>query len=182
MLHSMSKIYLMEERPDMTASLSVSKTKKGDKWIPWYFVMFFLVIAAVDATFVMLAIKTQTGLVTDRAYEKGLAYNGVLNEAEAQRKLGIIHNVSYKSGKITWRLSTYNKTPVTDAKVRAKFFRAVQDGNDFELVLSDEGSGNYTAAPRFPLPGAWTARLEAQWQDSHSGNLRYNTTFDLIAP
>lgn len=160
--------------PAMTVSSSVSK--KSDFWIPWYFVFFFIVIAVIDGSFVFVAIRTQTGLVTEQAYEKGLAFNKTLEKAAEQRKLGIIQKAEFKDGKIIWHLQDKNENPLV-AKITAHFYRPTHDGYDFEVDLKQTGNGMYEAAPRFPLPGAWTARLEAVWQ-----NRRYDTKIDLIAP
>lgn len=66
----------------------MSALTKRDKLIPWYFVLFFVVIGAVNAVMVTLAVRTHTGTVTDHPYEKGLAYNKVVDAANAQEKLG----------------------------------------------------------------------------------------------
>jgi len=57
-----------------------------DKLIPWYFVIFFLVLFIVDGIFVYLATSTHTGVVTENAYEKGLRYNEVIERARAAEK------------------------------------------------------------------------------------------------
>ena len=59
-------------------------TNKNDKWIPWYFVLFFATIAICDAVFVGLALSTHRGLVTEHAYQKGLEYNHTIAAAEQQ--------------------------------------------------------------------------------------------------
>ena len=171
----------MEKRSAMTASLSVVH-KKNDKWIPWYFVFFFLVVALVDGILVTISIRTQTGLVTERAYEKGLAYDKILDEAAAQENLGVVQKAEYKNGVLSWRMADKNGGVFGHAKVSAHFFRPTQGGYDFDMELEKTGDMLFEAQPRFPLPGAWTARLEAEWQDSHSQIMRYDTKLELIAP
>ncbi|MCF8495569.1 MAG: FixH family protein [Alphaproteobacteria bacterium] len=153
---------------------------KSDKWIPWYFVLFFLVIALLDTIFVTVAIKTQTGVVTEHAYEKGLAYEKILDKAAAQAQLGITQKAKYTDGTISWKLSQKN-APLNNAKIMVHFVRPVQDGHDFSIKLNDRGNGLYEARPDFPLPGLWMARLKAQWQD-RSQQMQYNTALELIAP
>ena len=77
-----------------------------DKWIPMYFVAFFAVIALLDGIFVYTAISTQTGVVTEQPYEKGLAYNEVLEKAKTQPELE--HKVSYQNGALRWALPMDN--------------------------------------------------------------------------
>ncbi len=160
---------------------TVSAMQKSDKWIPWLFVLFFVVIALVDGTFVTIAIRTQTGLVTDQAYERGLAYNKILDEAAAQEKIYVIQKAMFKNTVLSWQLTTKDGLSIDNAIVTAKIFRPVQDGRDFEITLDSKDNGLYKAHPQFPLKGLWTARLEAQWKTLQSKDLRYKTTLDLIA-
>ena len=170
----------MEPRPAVTASLSASKR---DKWIPWYFVAFFVAIAIIDGAFVTIAIKSQTGVVTERAYEKGLAYNDILSEAAAQKDLGVEGMAEFKNDEIIWSLADKDGKPLDGVAATAHFYRPAQDGYDFKVELKVQGGGVYSARPKFPLPGRWTARLEATWQDTLSQqNQRYQAKLELIAP
>lgn len=136
-----------------------------DKWIPRYFVMFFAVIVVLDSLFVYMAVSTQTGLVTEHPYEKGLAYNEILEKAHAQP---VIENtVTYEDGVLRWEL------PIDEATVTAALIRPVKEGYDFEIDLENKGNGLYEARPELPLHGRWTAKLIAKWdndefQTSHS--------------
>lgn len=143
------------------------KTSKAqtsvDKWIPWYFVTFFVVFMTLDSIFVYLAISTNTGVVIDQAYEKGLAYNQILNEAEAQKKIDLRENASFKNGELIWKLENSNGNAIDGAIVKAHIIRAVQDGYDFDISLRYSGDGIYSAPVETTLKGAWTAKLEAKW-------------------
>ncbi len=139
-----------------------------DKWIPRYFVMFFAVIAVLDGIFVYLAVSTQTGIVTEQPYEKGLAFNKTLEEARAQPDLE--HQASYTEGILRWIL------PLEQASVTASIIRPVQDGYDFSVALKHVGNGVYEVKPELPFPGAWTAKLKATWD-----NQKFQTSYDFIA-
>lgn len=67
--------------------MSASTPRKSDKWIPWYFVLVFLVVVCVNGFFVYTAVTTHTGLVTKSPYEKGLSYNKKIAEARRQENL-----------------------------------------------------------------------------------------------
>ena len=139
-----------------------------DKWIPWYFVLFFVVIAILDGSFVYMAVSTQTGVVTEQPYEKGLAYNDVLEKAKTQPKLE--NKASYSDGVLRWAL------PIKNASVTATIIRPVQDGYDFDVVLVPTDNGIYEARIKTPLKGLWTAKLKAKWD-----NQEFQTTHDFIA-
>ncbi len=150
--------------------------RPSDKWIPWYFVLFFAVFIFLDAIFVYLAVSTHTGVVTDKAYEKGLAYDTLLKDSRLQKESGVQHEVSYQAPMLLLTLKDKDGNPIEAAKVTAKMIRPVQAGYDFELILTPVDSGVYAAELQAPLPGAWTAKMEAQW-DGQS----YRTTYRFVA-
>ncbi len=63
-------------------------TTERSRWIPWAFLAFFAVVLLANGTMIWLAFATWTGLETEGAYQKGLAYNRTLEQAEAQAALG----------------------------------------------------------------------------------------------
>lgn len=148
---------------------AISSPNPKDKWIPRYFFMFFVVVALLDGIFVYMAVSTQTGIVTENPYKKGLAYNQTLEKARAQPILN--HKVSYADGILRWVL------PLTKASVTASIRRPVQDGYDFDITLRHKGDGVYEAKPALPLPGAWTAELKATWDSK-----QFQTSHAFIAP
>ena len=129
--------------------------------------MFFAVVACVDAVFVYKAISTQTGVVTDRPYEKGLAYNKFLEEAKNQPQME--HDIRYDNGTLRFSFG------VEGANVKASIIRPVQAGYDFDVELVHVGDGVYQADLNAPLAGAWTAQVGAQWDDK-----KFQTTHNFI--
>ena len=175
----------MTERPAMTASSSAADLqdiqRRRGRWVPWCFVLFFAVIALLDGIFVTIAIRTHTGVVTEDAYEKGLAFNQVLDSAARQAHLGLRQKAAFEDGVLSWTLTDGQGMPLPDARVHATFYRPTQAGYDFTLPLDGAGRGVYRAQPQFPLPGLWTARLEAQWTDpSQQGTQTFRTSLDLV--
>ncbi|MCB1531154.1 MAG: FixH family protein [Rhodospirillales bacterium] len=157
--------------------MSASTPRKSDKWIPWYFVLVFLVVVCVNGFFVYTAVTTHTGLVTKSPYEKGLSYNKKIAEARRQENLSLKQDVSFEAGRLRWQLRDKQGRPILKVKANARFVRPVQEGYDFSLPLQEKGSGLYEAVVDFPLSGKWTARLDAQWDSQH-----YQTLYHLMAP
>jgi nitrogen fixation protein FixH len=151
----------------MTAEISFSPSRAGDRWIPYYFVLFFLVVCVVDGIFVYLAVSTQTGTVSNRSYESGLEFNTILAKAQAQRQLGMTDHATYINGELVWTLNNRNGTPLSGANVHARLIRTVQGGQDFEIGLPMIKPGVYGARIRPPAKGQWRIRLKAQW-NTHS--------------
>ena len=65
-----------------------SLPRPSDRWIPWYFVAFFILLISILVPMGIIAVRTNTGLVTESAYNKGLAYNASIRAEEAQKALG----------------------------------------------------------------------------------------------
>jgi nitrogen fixation protein FixH len=147
-----------------------AKIPLKDKIIPWYFVIFFFVIASVDAVMVTLAVRTQTGLVTEHPYEKGLAYNKIVAADAAQEALGFSGKISYDAGMIIFTLRDKNQQIIKPERADAKFTRPTKAGFDFSAVLQSEKT-----PVNFPLPGLWEVRVNAVYQ----GN-SYQTTKRIV--
>ncbi|MCD8496718.1 MAG: FixH family protein [Alphaproteobacteria bacterium] len=156
----------------MEEALEVPKNPK-DKWIPRYFVIFFAVVALLDGIFVYMAVSTQTGVVTDNAYEKGLKFNQVLETAKNQPVLQ--EKAEFKDGVLRWQLADENGVPIKDAFVSARIIRPVQDGLDFEARLMHKGDGIYEAPLPLPMRGLWKAQLKSTWNQQ-----QYQTSLTLV--
>jgi nitrogen fixation protein FixH len=143
-----------------------------DKMIPWYFVMFFAFIALVNGVMVTLALRTHTGTVTDHPYEKGLAYNAVVEAAEAQQVLGWSSTITYHAEQLHFTLHDKTGKMLTPTQATAHLSRPTQAGMDFEVPLK-----NGLAAVKFPLSGQWDVRVDATANGQH-----YQQTQRLVIP
>ena len=121
----------IENSVSSTPTVTTETLRPSDQWIPWYFVLFFAVFIILDSIFVYIAITSQTGVVTDKAYEKGLAYDSLLEESRLQKELGVQHEVSYDAPLLKLSLKDRDGHPIEAAKVTAKMIRPVQAGYCF---------------------------------------------------
>lgn len=138
-------------------------SKPIDKFIPWMIVAFFVVVAAVNAVFVTLAIRTLPGTVVEHPYEEGIEYNKIIADEARQNALGWSGKISYADGTLRFILTGKDGDPLEGAKVKAKIERPISDGYDRDIQLTDKGDGIYEAGLRFPLPGLWNARIFSVW-------------------
>lgn len=146
--------------------------EKRDRIIPWYFVMFFVVIAAVNAVMVTLAIRTHTGTVTEHPYEKGLAYNQTISAEEQQEKLGWKGTIIYENGMLDFTLLDKNRATISPEKATATITRPTQAGMDFTLPL------NAQKTPiTFPARGLWEVRVDAV-----SNGVHYQQSKRIVVP
>lgn len=133
------------------------RDKNSGRLILFYFVAFFGVIVAVNAVFITLALDSHSGVIMEQPYEKGLAFNAILDKAK--RQPNIDNRVSYDNGVLRWGL------PIHNASVSAKIVRLVKSGADVDVILNHIGGGIYEARPSLPFSGTWTAYLKAMWGD-----------------
>lgn len=134
----------------------MSMMTQKDKWIPWYFVLFFVIVATVNAIMVTFALTTTTGTITDHPYEKGIAYNRIVEAEQKQEKLGWKAQIELKGTTLQVVLKDAKGLLLKPEKLVAHFTRPTQDGMDFDVPLT-----NGQAQVHFPIPGNWEVRVFA---------------------
>jgi len=134
------------------------------------FVAFFGVVIAVNGAFVYLALATWTGLDTEDAYSRGLAYNDVLAAAEQQHRLGWrvdigIENSGPRSALIDLRVRDADGHAVEGLSVDADIRRPTNDRLDRNLALAPTIPGTYQGEVTLPRAGNWEVRVTAREGD-----------------
>lgn len=141
--------------------------KPSDKYIPLYFVLFFLVIFIVDFSLVRIAVNSQTGVVSDKAYEEGLRYNKNIEAYENQLKNGWKGDIELASdqeikNRVVLKISDKNNNPVKANDVKAKIIRPIGNFPEDEITLNyDKSSKSYSSAYDFKFEGAWEIKIYA---------------------
>jgi nitrogen fixation protein FixH len=145
-----------------------SEPRPPDKWIPWYFVAFFITLVLVLVPMCIIAVRTNSGVVTENAYEKGLAYNKVIQASEQQNALkwhGDLTLIPDKENvEANYMLTDANNAPLNDAKVMLWLVRPTQSGMDQKIGLNPQSHGHYEAMLPLPAPGLWEVRVSATVQ------------------
>ena len=147
-----------------------SQSARSGSWIPWIFVAFFGVVVLVNGIMIWVATTTWTGLDTHEAYEKGLAYNQMLEAAEAQASLGWtidieISPIDNGQASIAITLTGSDGDGINEAKVRAQFEKPNRSSADFETELQPRGNGQYETRFEPPEAGVWNLHLTARRND-----------------
>ena len=122
----------------------------------WYFIAFFGVVAAADATMITLALRTNSGIITDHPYEKGIAYNRVVAAEQAQEKLGWKAIIALDKDVLQVHLQDAKGKELIPDSMTAHITRPTQSGMDFDLNIK-----NSKAPVTFPVPGLWEVRIFA---------------------
>lgn len=152
----------MEPKPGTIHTSSDAERARG-RFVPWVIAGFFLSFVLLLSSFVWIAFAHRPSLVTENAYQKGLAYNQSLEVDAAQKALGWRAKLEMMDG-YTLRLVLSDKSgrPVAGAKVKAWFVRPSQASMDQSVMMTEKGGGVYEAAMPSPAPGLWEARITAE--------------------
>ena len=143
-----------------------SLPKPSDRWRPWYFVIFFLSRGLVLVPMCIIAVRTNTGVVTDGAYEKGLAYNKAI-EAEKRQQLlhwqGKLDVGQPVNGSVHMdvALQDADGKPIRDAEVKLWLVRPTQAGKDQNTKLTLDQKNHYSGDISLPEIGMWETRVSA---------------------
>lgn len=151
----------------MTAKIINPTHKQIDKYIPWFFVAFFLVLTGLMGWFAWIANSSDRGVVSKRAYQNGLAYNDIIEKQRAQDALGwvadlVITKTAANPLRADFLLLDKQRTPIIDAQVQLTLIRPTQAGHDVSIMLKNNGNGHYTGETPLSLPGLWEARITAK--------------------
>lgn len=128
--------------------------------------LLFLVTLLANGTFVYYALHSFTGLVTEGAYDKGLAFNTEIRAKRDQDALGWQGELRTDlrvgmSGQVRFTLKTRHGVPLRGARVQAVLFRPVQAGLDQSFVLDESQPGVYQGQLMVRQPGQWELRIQA---------------------
>lgn len=153
-------------------TVETPKLFTGRKFLLWV-VAFFGVIIAVNVVFISLALKSNSGVVTESPYERGLAYDKTIARAEEQKKLGWTATLDVEGDRMRVTLKDKEGKGIDGKSVTVRMMRPVQQGHDFDVVLEGAGNGTYAGTFRLPLKGAWNAHISVVWADG---------TYDHLVP
>jgi nitrogen fixation protein FixH len=157
-------------------------SKPIDRWLPWFFVFFFLVVFAVNGVLVYCAATSWTGLLTSHSYIKGVDYNQTLDEVAREKALGwtgILATQPDAHGviRVDLTLTDARKLALAGAHVTARFVRPTSEGHDFEIKLDDYGRGRYKGVAQPSLAGQWDVYVEIE----HPSGV-YHITRRVVVP
>ncbi|MQP67586.1 hypothetical protein GE253_19860 [Niveispirillum sp. SYP-B3756] len=144
---------------------------KRDRWIPFAFVGFFLLLFSVQGVFVSIAVKTFPGLVTDQPYATGIGYNEVLKEQAAEAALGWQVQTRFEptgplAGRLTLQVTDANGEPV-EAHIVAQAERMTKFPQIVELATETTSRGEAVLPVKLPLAGRWFVRLTVNRGSDH---------------
>ena len=125
----------------------------------WCVAAFFGLMIAVQAIFVVQAVRTFPGEEAQNSYIQGLDYNRTLERRDMQRRLGWIAQAGLEADStLVVRLSDASARPVEALKVTAHARHP--GGAENAIMLTERRAGEY-AAPIVAPPGRIKVVIEA---------------------
>lgn len=139
-------------------------------WYPYIFVGCFVLVVGVNGALAYFATSTFTGLETQGAYQKGLAYNQNIALAKAQEAMGWTVETKVTPGaigtdgaKVDIAISYRDRDgkPVEGLSVEADLIRPTAKGLDRQETLKPLGNGVYGGTYTLPVKGVWDMDVAA---------------------
>lgn len=133
------------------------------------FILFFGIVFGVNGLMVWRALSTFDGVEVEGAYQKGRAYNHVLEQMEAQQALGwqstieteLLSGDAYPTAlRVTFQNA--EGAPLRGLAVQGTFWRPVVEGEDKKAMLTETAPGLYTAQFDLAHAGNWLVRIAAE--------------------
>jgi len=139
-------------------------------WIPWLYVLVFIPVIAVNVLLVRLALSSNTGLVTEHAFDTGQSYNSVIAAGARQAELGwqpkldiqpvpqadAPHRIS-----LSVAMSDAAGKPLTGLTLSGRIVSPVDPQPDAAVTLVETGDGHYREIIALPRAGQWELQLLA---------------------
>lgn len=122
---------------------------------------FFAVVIGVDATFMVLAIRTFPGQVSVTPYEDGLLYNRKLERLAAQERLGWSAGAAAAPRGVVLVVRDREGQPVRGLTATGRLQRPATESGRIDLAFHEVAPGRYLA-PAGGLHGAWDLTAQAQ--------------------
>ncbi len=148
----------------MTSCRADTDASRRYRWIPWCFLGGFAVVLVANGTLLYFATRQPVGLVVEKPYERGIAYNKLLAAARDQAKLGWQAEASVRDYSATAERGRLLLTltdpagPLAEAVVQVTLSRPVEGDSLPTLTLPVE-NGSAQAVIQSLRAGQWSARL-----------------------
>ena len=123
---------------------------------------FFAVVFAVNGIFLALALSTNTGVVSNEPYRKGLKYNEQIAADTRQSELGWTSEITLntRDGKVVALIKDRDGAVLAGLRAIATIGLAATDREDVAATLTETAPGHYEASFPNLKAGGYIANLE----------------------
>ena len=169
----------------MTANMiDQSSSESGFRLKGWHVlamtVAFFVVVFGVNIGMAIVAVKTFSGIQTEKPYENGLAFNKEIAKAEAQsaRHWSVVENLVRSPDGVVTLKSTFKDDKglaIGGLEITTTLKAPMDAKRDHVIVLNDRGGGLYDGAVEAPA-GQWDVETIAK----HNNDVMYRSVNRVI--
>lgn len=137
--------------------------RKPRSFWPYAIILFFMFIIGLNVTFLALAAGGYTGILETQPYEKGLTYEDELKKLKTFEHLNI--KLSIEPSPLRVLLKDEKGTPAYGYRVHFSGKRSNSRKEDFEIEMTEQAPGEYSAPGRLLTPGLWFLEMEIRKGD-----------------
>lgn len=138
---------------------------------------FFLTVTAVDVVMITSALDSQSGLVTEHSYERGLAFNDLLAREARQEKLGWKLSVVQMAGRLSVAITDDKGQSVAVDRLELRLVRSSDARLDRTLAPVPAAGGRFEAELAGAPAGLWQVAVTA-----FRGEDRFDRVDTLVIP
>lgn len=142
----------------MRAMIQTPKPWYREPW-PWLLMLAPLSAVLMGIVMVVLAGRSDDGLVADDYYKQGLAINQTLDRERRAAALQVSGRLEFSSGRTQARLRIGQEGEMPPALVLT-LVHPTRAGMDQKITLIRRASGEFTGELRAPVAGRWLLTLE----------------------
>lgn len=136
------------------------------RW-PWLLMLGPAIVVVAGIATLVIAVRSDDGLVADDYYKRGLAINQTLERSDRGAALGVVAVVDLDAdGHVALRLATTSSDPdALPPTLRLRLAHPTRAGEDRATVLVAAGEGRYTGRVALVEGGRWRVIVETdRWR------------------
>ncbi len=157
--------------------------KQSQAWYkqfwPWFLIILPLCAVIASINLMMISIDNQDYLVSDDYYKAGKAINMDLRKIKHAKQLGLKFELTVNDNELT--IIQHGGEPYL-AALNVHFFHPTLQEQDFDAIVTADGSKTYRLSLEQPISGAWEVRLDSfddSWRIQQRLTLKDNESYWL---
>jgi nitrogen fixation protein FixH len=127
------------------------------RYIPWLFVLGFMIVVAVNATMIGLAMGSFSGLYTSKPRDRGLRYNEVVAARQSRDALGWRLDAAWWPDNNRLEVMAFDRAgqPLAGARVFVELVRPAEKRAPLSVAVVAIDAGRYVGEVMLPARGNW---------------------------
>lgn len=136
--------------------MSTTLASRG-RYIPWLFVLGFMLVVAVNGTMIWFAVGSFSGLYTPKPRDRGLRYNDVLTAQQSRDVLGWRIDAKWQPERHQLDLALFDRDgrPLAGARATVELVRPAEKRPPLSIDMAVVGPGQLAGTAELPARGNW---------------------------